>query len=371
MGVLTAIAEGNHEALVRALNAGESPHETDVEGVPAILHASDTGRVDLVQPLLEAGARLDAVDSIGWSPLMAAVSQGSTQLVAYLLTHGANANHVGREDTPLTIAVSDGTVPSVTMLLNHGADPCLRRPDGWTPLMLAAYGGDVNRIRLLLEHGADATVTMGARLTDAATVAAAHGHHTARDLLLDAARSSAPALTVLWGAVQRWCETHAPDRSAAFENTVGNTSLPEAWPDLPSDVRQQLTGWAGGLPFYDYQSLSLDQAVTAWEQHKRKLADGAWLDRGAPALGVDEPVVHQYWCESWIPLARDTEGNLLVSDLCPTETGVPGQLLSWSVEQGPIAVLASGVTPYLHQLVSRIRRGQVRYDKRTGGIYPT
>ena len=371
MGVLTAIAEGNQEGLVRALNEGASPHETDVEGVPAILHASDTGRVDLVQPLLEAGARLDAVDSIGWSPLMAAVNQGSVQLVAHLLTHGANANHVGREDTPLTIAIADSPLQIVTLLLNHGADPRLRRPDGWTPLMLAAYGGDTSRIRLLLEHGADPTVTMGARLTDAATVAAAHGHHVARDLLQDAARSASPDLTTLWSNVQRWCEQNAPDLRAAFDATLGDAVVPEAWADLPPDALQQLTGWAGGLPFYDCPSLGLEDAIEVWESQNRKAADGAWLEKGAPALGVDEPVDRAYWSEGWVPIARDKEGNLLLVDLAPAETGVPGQLLSWSVEQGPIAVLASGVTPYLHHLVGRIRRGQVRFDKRTGGIHPT
>ncbi|MCB9672489.1 MAG: ankyrin repeat domain-containing protein [Alphaproteobacteria bacterium] len=371
MSVLTAIAEGNASGLLAALNDGETPHATDVEGVPAILHAADTGRIDLVQALLEAGARIDAVDSIGWSPLMAAVAQGATQLVGFLLTHGANANHVGREDTPLTIAVSDSTVQVVTLLLNHGADPRLRRPDGWTPLMLAAFMGDLNRIRLLLEHGADPTITMGARLTDAATVAAAHGHHTARDLLLDAARSAAPDLTALWGSLQRWCETHAPELCGAFENTVGNApSLPDTWPQLPPDAHQQLTNWAGGLPFYDYRSLAAEQATSVWQDHARKAADGGYMGRQAAALGVDEPVVRQYWCDAWIPIARDGEGNLLLVDMAPADTGVPGQLVSWSVEQGPIAVLASGITPYLQHLVSRARRGRVRFDKRTGSLYP-
>ncbi len=370
MSVLTAIAEGDPEALKAALQAGGSPHTTDAEGVPAILHASDTGRIDLVQLLLDAGAAIEAIDSIGWTPLMAAIAQGASALVDHLLHRGANPNHVGREDTPLTLAVSDGAAPIVALLLERGADPSLRRPDGWTPLMLAAYSGDRSLVQLLLEHGADPTVTMGARLTDAATVAAAHGHAEVRDLLLEAARASSPDLTALWGEVQRWCETHAPSLLEVFDATVSGEQFPEAWPDLPDDLRQQLTGWSGGLPFYDYRSLGLEDAAQVWFDHQRRAADGGYQNRSADALGVDEPVVRQYWSEGWIPVARDAEGNLLVVDMEPTSTGVPGQLVSWSVEQGPIAVLASGLTPYLRRLASRARRNQLRFDRRTGGIYP-
>lgn len=370
MSLLTAIAEGDAARLQATLDRGESPHAIDVEGVPAILHASDTGRIDLVRPLLDAGARLDATDSIGWTPLMAAVANHSAELVGFLLKHGANANHVAREDTPLTLAASEGELALLTLLLNHGADPRLRRPDGWTPLMLAAYRGEVHLLRLLLEHGADPTVTMGARLTDAATVAAAHGNHVARDLLLDASRATSPELSALWAAVQRWCDTNAPELTAAFDNTVGNGDLPENWPDLPPEAEQQFTNWAGGLPFYDYLSLSAEAATAVWQQHTNKAADGGYLDRGASALGIDEPIARQFWSEDWIPVARDTEGNLLLLDMAPMPTGVPGQLISWSVEQGPIAVLASGITPYLQHLVGRLRRGRIRYDSRRNGLYP-
>lgn len=370
MSVLTAIAEGDPTALHDALTGGESPHATDAEGVPAILHASDTGRVDLVRPLLDAGARLDSTDSIGWTPLMAAVHQNAVDLVQFLLTHGANANHVGREDTPLTIAVTESALAVVRLLLDHGADATLRRPDGWTPLMLIAYTGEMERIRLLLEHGADPTVTMGARLTDAATVAAAHGHGAARDLLLDSARSSSPDLMSIWADVQRWCEDQAPDLTAAFDVTVGDEMLPSEWAELPPEVHEQLTGWSDGLPFYDYLSLGIAEATAEWTAHSRKLADGGYLGKEALALGVDEPVAREYWSDGWVPIARDREGNLLLVDLAPLPTGVPGQVLSWSVEQGPIAVLASGIKPYLLHMVSRIRRNKVRFDKHTGGLRP-
>lgn len=371
MDVLTAIAEGNVAALAAALAAGSDPRVVDTEGVPAILHAADTGRVDLLEPLLVAGASIEATDNIGWTALMAAIASGSDALAAHLLKRGANANHVAREDTPLTIAVADAPQSLVTMLLNHGADPNLRRPDGWTPLMLAAFGGEVPRIRLLLEQGADPTVTMGARLVDAATVAAVHRHFRARDVLLDAARSSQPALGEIWGGIQKWCESKAPELADRFEATVGAAEIPDAWQGLPADVELQLTRWASGLPFYDYQSVGIDQAVALWQDLCARHAAGEFADRSPTSLGPDEPVERTYWSDAWVPVAKDPEGNLLLVDLGPEETGISGQLLSWSVEQGPIAVLASGLTPYLRLLSARLRAGRIRVDKRTQALLPT
>jgi len=370
MEVLTAIAEGNAPKLASLLTDGANPHVVDTEGVPALLHAADTGRVDLVRPLLQAGAALTSVDNLGWTALMAAISSGSEELVGFLLNHGANANHVAREDTPLTIAADGNAISLMTLLLNHGADADLRRPDGWTPLMLSAFHGNAPRVRLLLEHGADPTVTMGSRLMDAATVAAAHRHPQVRDLLLDAARTAAPDLSELWGSVQRWCDNHAPELAERFENTVGSAELPESWTALPPEAERQLTDWAGGLPFYDYSGLSVDEAVGVWESLNKSAEAGEFVGKSATALGPDEPIARQYWNDRWIPVARDLGGNLLLIDLDPAETGITGQLLSWSAEQGPLSVLASGLTPYLRLLAARLRAGRLKLDKRSGGLIP-
>ncbi|MCB9673611.1 MAG: ankyrin repeat domain-containing protein [Alphaproteobacteria bacterium] len=370
MEVLTAIAEGNAQELASVLADGADPQVVDTEGVPALLHAADTGRVDLVKPLLQAGADLAAVDNIGWNALMAAIAASAEDLVEFLLMHGANANHVAREDTPLTIAAAEAPITIVRMLLDHGADPDLRRPDGWTPLMLAAFVGDATRVKLLLEQGADPTVTMGSRLVDAATVAAAHNHADVRDLLMDAMRSLAPDLGELWGGIQKWCEGKAPELAARFENTVGNAEVPDAWRDLPPEAEKQLTGWASGLPFYDYAGLGLDEAIAVWTTMNDRAENGEFIGRKPSALGPDEPVARQYWNDHWVPVARDQDGNLLLVDLDPATHGIPGQLVSWSSEQGPLSVLASGLTPYLRLLAARLRGGRLKLDKRSGGLIP-
>jgi cell wall assembly regulator SMI1 len=136
-------------------------------------------------------------------------------------------------------------------------------------------------------------------------------------------------------------------------------------------VERQLTGWASGLPFYDYQGLGLDEAISVWQTLCSNNAQGRFAGKGAAALGPDEPVERVYWSDAWVPVARDRDGNLLLVDLGPEETGIVGQLLSWSMEQGPIAVLASGLTPYLRLLSARLRAGRIKLDKRTGALLPS
>lgn len=193
MQVLEAIGQNDPGALKAALEAGADPNAIDKAGVPALLHAIDTGSLPLVKTLVDAGANLEGRDNIGWTALMASAAVDSDELVTYLLEAGANPNHVGREDTPLTCAITDASLPVIQKLLDHGAEPDLRRPDGWTPLMLGAFRGDLNILGALLAQGADATVTLGLRLTDAATIAAANGHAQAATLLLEAADATHPA----------------------------------------------------------------------------------------------------------------------------------------------------------------------------------
>ena len=281
MQVLEAIGKNDPQALKAALAAGGDPNTIDKAGAPALLHAIDTGSMDLVRALVDAGAHLEGRDNIGWTALMAAAAADADALVAYLLRAGANPNHVGREDTPLTCAITDASLKVIQLLLDHGAEPDLRRPDGWTPLMLGAFRGDLNILGALLAQGADATVTLGLRLTDAATIAAANGHAQAATLLLEAADASHPAPSELWSAIKSWAEQKAPPLAARFVPADSEARMPESWGVLPTDAQLQLTKWARGLPFYDYLGLDLPGAITIWQE----LCDQAEGGENACAIG--------------------------------------------------------------------------------------
>ena len=128
--------------------------------------------------LLERGADPDLADSIGRTPLHAAVETGKADLVTALLAHGADPNarlieapfvfkgdfvsygrYVGA--TPLWLAAA-ARVPSVDILRHlaaAGADPGAAADDGTTPLM-AAVGMVQNEARLAPESQALDLVTL-------------------------------------------------------------------------------------------------------------------------------------------------------------------------------------------------------------------
>ena len=158
----------------------------------------DGGHLELLRPLLEAGANPNIKDNEGNTPLMRAVKlfelrggiaesqgRGAVDHVRLLLEHGANPDaRDGEGVTPLILAVTDhdinptserpsGAVRMIRVLVRGGANPDLRDRretgdhKGNTALIHAAqrgYLGDnptstVREIRALLAGGADPCLT--------------------------------------------------------------------------------------------------------------------------------------------------------------------------------------------------------------------
>ena len=94
----------------------------------SISWAAMTGDLDLLKNLEARGTNLDIQDphAFNWTPLMAAIFHGNTNIIQYLLTRNVNVNLQDRE--------------------------------GRTALMWAITTEDTNTVRLLLEKGAVVTV---------------------------------------------------------------------------------------------------------------------------------------------------------------------------------------------------------------------
>jgi ankyrin repeat protein len=131
--------------------------------------------------LLSRGARVDVVDSDGWTPLHAAATFLLVDAVQLLLAHGADPRATNKRGyTPLHEALDDGSVRTTRFLWNEAgvrdvflaaglgevdfllealqADPALvRTVDGRerTPLHWAARCGQLEATRVLLERSAD------------------------------------------------------------------------------------------------------------------------------------------------------------------------------------------------------------------------
>lgn len=216
--LLEAAARNDLEEVRQFLANGVSPDLANEDGLTALHQSCIDDFREMVQQLLEAGAKVNARDSECWTPLHAAATCGHLHLVELLIARGADLLAVNTDgnmpydlcedeqtldfletamanrgitqdsieaaralperhmledfqsllqsgadlDAPgdhgatlLHIAAANGFSEAAALLLEHGASLSAKDHDGWEPLHAAAYWGQVHLVELLVAHGAD------------------------------------------------------------------------------------------------------------------------------------------------------------------------------------------------------------------------
>lgn len=169
-----------------------------------LMYAAREGQIESARLLLDAGAKVNEVDTNNISPLLMAISNNHTAMARFLIDRGADIHATDRYGrTPLFAAIEMRNVDLhyvtfehmvtaedrkeildfITMLLDRGVNPNIRVKEvpplrrwmyllggslawvdftGQTPFILASLSGDVQTMRLLLQHKADPNVaTLG------------------------------------------------------------------------------------------------------------------------------------------------------------------------------------------------------------------
>ena len=207
--VLHAATLGNDTETVRQIvAAGGDVNAIDGAGLTPLIHASASRNLDVVRLLLAKGARADVRSGDGsfqkvkagsialghWTPLTAAVSLATPDLIATLLDAGAPVNVPDvRGMTPLMLAVANDrqNLDVIRLLLKRGGDVNAKSLAGETALDWAVKIGSKAAIDLLRQAGGVETNRAPAALPPAAPADVRTAVDRGRALLAKASVTSA------------------------------------------------------------------------------------------------------------------------------------------------------------------------------------
>lgn len=163
IALIKAITENNINRAKKLLDDGANVNQMHDEVGTLLMYACAHNYSDIVSLLLNHNVEINTVVNGVVSALRIACASGNTKLVELLLKHGANANekfpsylpeYPDRFNTPLNDAIQINASEIVALLLSHGADINIKDHFSLTPLHNAALLGHSDIVHMLLKKGA-------------------------------------------------------------------------------------------------------------------------------------------------------------------------------------------------------------------------
>ena len=149
-----AVKNKNHELLARLFDLIDTRDEffaTDL-----LMLAASVGAFNLIDTLVANGAKVNARNREGDSPLLRAAAHGRPQTAEMLIKHGADVNDIdalGRSAMQLAYGTS-----TIEVFLNHGIAVDSRDANNNTLAGRGATRNEPSLIRLAIKHGGDVNI---------------------------------------------------------------------------------------------------------------------------------------------------------------------------------------------------------------------
>ena len=138
--------------LICPANAQVPPSASEVQAYAGLHAAAATGDTASIEKLVKDGAKLEATDANGRTPLHVAVYAHKPAAARTLLRLGANANALDRQKYDVvTIASVDNDVEMLKLVIAGGAKATnITSPYDGTALIAAAHLGHAEVVRVLI-----------------------------------------------------------------------------------------------------------------------------------------------------------------------------------------------------------------------------
>jgi ankyrin repeat protein len=160
--VADAAQQGDRDAVKGLLKQAADVNAAQGDGMTALHWAAMKNDAELAQTLLYAGANIRATTRIGaYTPLILAAQQGNAAVIEPLVKAGADVNaRTSNGTTPLMLAAASGSVDAVKALLDRHAEVnAVESTRGLNAAMFAAAGDRAAVVELLARSGADLKAT--------------------------------------------------------------------------------------------------------------------------------------------------------------------------------------------------------------------
>ncbi len=167
------------------LKRGAKIDAPNTDGLTPLMLAAQSNDISVINGFLAYGANPNAQDHDGWTPAMHAVRSNNPKIFRLLGRHKADFNIVNNDEmTALALAVFKNKANAAVAMLDNKADPNMQLGKAqYTPLMIAVKKGNQTMAQTLLQYKAKPNTTNAAGLTPL-MIAAANNQDMIATLLI-------------------------------------------------------------------------------------------------------------------------------------------------------------------------------------------